>query len=239
VFPSEEDRAAWERGGFGFVDLLWRINIHIERSGMIESRVEVVRHFLSEAGISQGGNMDLYADTWRDQLTIETGYSISPNAPPIFVDPDTVEIVSDDTENVFSDVQRVIIPVPGLQIGSNAIVTGTRRFQSADFPLNWSRIITLGSIVPIARIEVTVSSAEGAPELIWDSNDPDLECEELGDRSLSCIRSNVPAVQLDPNVLSYTDLIPHLYVGAAETWSGLQSKVSAFVEESAALTPSL
>lgn len=238
-FPDEEQVAAWERDGFGFVDLLWRIDVHLERSGMIDSRVEIVRHFLSESGVSQGGNLALYADAWRDRLTVDTGYSISPNSPPVFADPKTVEIVSDDAVGLFSDIQRVIIPVPGLRAGSNGVIVGTRRFQSADLPLAWSSITMLGNVVPVERIEIRASRDEAAPPFTWATNDPDLDCKMRDDRNLSCARSNVPAIQLDANMLSYSDIVPHLYIGAIDSWSGLQKKVGALVERSARVTSAL
>ncbi len=205
---------------------------------MIESRIEFIRHFLSESGISQGGNMDLWGDAWRDRLTIETGYSTAPDSPPAFVDPATIEVVTTSTNQVFSDFQQVILPIPGLRAGSNARVIGSRRFQSADLPLDWAWITSIGSNVPIKRIEFEVSREEGAPEFMWQSDDEQLECTG-DDHRLSCSRSNVPAVRSDPNVVNYVDLIPHFFVGAAQTWSGLQKKVDAMVEASAELTPAL
>ncbi|MCP4006087.1 MAG: DUF3857 domain-containing transglutaminase family protein [bacterium] len=205
---------------------------------MIESRIELIRHFVSESGISQGGNMNLWGDAWRDQLTVEAGYSISPDSQPVLVDPATIEVVTGNTNNVFSDIQQVILPIPGLQVGSNATVIGSRRFQSADLPLDWSSITVLRSNVPIKRIELEVSREADAPEFMWQSNDEELECTG-DDRHLSCSRSNIPAIQPDPNVMSYVDLMPHFFVGAALTWSGLQEKVAAMIESSAALTPAL
>jgi hypothetical protein len=237
--PPSEDRAQWERDGHGYVDLLWRIEFHFERSGMIESRVEVVRHFLSESGISQGGNMDLYADAWRDRLTIETAYSVSAGDTPIFINPETIEVIPETGSNIFSDWNRVILPIPGLRPGSNAAIAGTRRFQSADFPLHWSSITALGSASPVARVEIEISADAGAPMIEWDTNDADLDCVENGDRGVLCTRLNIPAVQFDRDVMSYLDLVPQFFVGHAETWSDLQSAVRILVDNSAKTTPSL
>jgi hypothetical protein len=237
--PPSEDLAQWEREGHGYVDLLWRIEIHFERSGMIESRVEMVRHFLSESGISQGGNMEFYADAWRDRFTIETGYSISAGNAPIFINPETIEVIPETGFNIFSDWNRIILPIPGLRPGSNAAIAGTRRFQSADFPLHWSSITAIGGAVPVVRFEIEISADAGAPMIEWDTNDADLDCVESSDRRVLCTRSNIPAVRFDRDVMSYLDLVPQFYVGQAETWSELQSAVRILVDDSAKPTPSL
>lgn len=238
LFPSAESRAQWEREGHGFVDLLWRIQIHIERSGMIKTRIEIVRHFVSESGISQGGNMDIWADAWRDQLTLETGYSISSETPPAFVDPETIEVISGPVNGVFSDFQQIVLPIPGLRVGSNAVIAGNRRFQSADMPLDWAWLTSIGSNVPIKRFEVEVSREDQAPEFMWRTNDDEFHCEEVG-RKLSCSRSDIPAIRLDQNVASYVDLMPHFFVGGVQTWRDVQENVGALVEKSATLTPEL
>lgn len=238
-FPPPEERAEWERSGYGYVDLLWRIEIRLEQSGMIESRVEIVRHFLSESGIAQAGNMEFFADAWRDQVTIETGYSSGTHAHPVFVDPQTIEVIPETASNIFSDWNRVIVPIPGLRPGSNGTIVGTRRFQSAHFPLKWSRITALGSTVPIARIEIEISAEAGAPEIEWATDDEALNCQERGAGRLSCTRTNIPAIFLDRDVTSYLDRMSHFYVGVSDTWSDLQASVRSLVEESAKPTPSL
>ncbi len=236
--PPAEALARWQAAGHGYVDLLWTVDISVRRSGEVISRTRLVRYFLSESGTTQGGNLEFWADAARDRASVDAAYSESASGDRTPLDPETIEVLPDQTPNVFSDWERVILPVPGLEPGHRATYVGTRRFQSGDFPLPWSREIMLGSAVPVARVEIVVSVEEGAPEIVWQTNDPGLACERQG-RGVACVRLDLPAIAIDRDVLSYRDLVPSFYVGFVQDWAGVQAAVWGLVEAAALPTPAL
>jgi transglutaminase-like putative cysteine protease len=227
--PDPALREGWLARGEGYVELLSRTQIRVERSGAIESRVEIVRHFLSETGVQQAGNLELSVDASRERLRIESAWSASPGAPPTHVAHDTLQVVDEPRTDIFSDWQRVVVPYAGLAPGSNAVLTATRRLRADEWPLPWSRLIFLAGVAPIARLEIRVLRESGAPPITWATDDPELRCEERSGGELLCHRDRVPAIQQDPDVASYPDLVPHFFVGVEESWVGLGTLVGDLV----------
>jgi transglutaminase-like putative cysteine protease len=237
--PDAELRKRWAGEGHGYVELLSRLSIRVEASGHVESRAEMVRHFLTDAGIQEGGNLELYADESRDQLSIEAAYAVAAGGKTSRVDPATLQVVEDQQSDVFSDWQRVVVPFAGLSVGSNAVLVATRRFQTRDLPTAWSRAVFIGSEVPIAALEITIDREPGSRPLVWANDDPQLECKQEGVTRLRCRRVDIPAVQQDPDVVNYPDLVPHLLVGFDVGWDDLRRRVGQLVDSAAHPTPEL
>ncbi len=237
--PDAEQRARWIEDGQGYVEVVSRLQIHVHASGLVESRAEMVRHFLTEAGIQQAGNLELYADAARDQLAIEAAYTQASGAPALRVDPRTLQVVDEERSDVFSDWRRVVVPFAGLTVGSNAVLVATRRFQTRNSPTAWSRAIYIGTEAPIGSLEITIERDPGAPPLVWANDDPLLECRRESATVLHCHRDVIPPILQDPDVWNYLDLVPHLVVGFDTGWNDLRSRVSDLVSSAARPTPAL
>jgi hypothetical protein len=239
AMPKADLRKRWAEEGHGYVELVSRLSIRVQASGHVESRAEMVRHFPTDAGIQEGGNLELYADESSDQLSIEAAYAVSADGKTSRVDPATLQVVEDQRSDVFSDWQRVVVPFAGLSVGSSAVLVATRRFQALDLPTAWSRAVFIGSEAPIQTLEITVDREPGARPLVWANDDPQLECKLEGATRLRCRRAEIPAIPQDPDVVNYPDLVPHLLVGFEVGWDDLRRRVAGLVDSAARATPEL
>ena len=107
---EEAQSTKWTTEGVGYVDSLFQSNVVVRRSGRIESTTTLVRLFLTESGVQQGGNLSAFADASRDEITIDAAYTVTPGSPPTGVAPETLQAVRYAQPDIFSDWHEVVVP---------------------------------------------------------------------------------------------------------------------------------
>ena len=234
---TERERELRE-AGHGFVELLVRQQIRVERDGTLSQRVVHARRYLTENGVQQAGNLAFGVAADRDSARIEAAYVLAPGDERHGVDLSTLQVETSD-RSVFSDARAVTVPFAGLRPGATAVLVVTLRESPGDWPLPWSRVHYLQALVPIERYEVDVEWAPGAAPLAVSENDPALECTAPGPNRRSCRKLLVPALATDPDVQSYFDLTPHLVVSAAHDWDAITSRELPLVQHAVVRSPEL
>jgi transglutaminase-like putative cysteine protease len=222
----------------GYVDLLRRIEITIDADGAVLTRQTLLREFSSDDGVRGFGNLMASARAELDELELRSAFVRQPDGNVASVDPRTIQVITRAEAEVFSDVWDVVVPLPDLRPGSRGVLVTESRTGPGRWPFHWSRLSYLGDIGPIRRAELVVRWRDGAPPPRHVTNDPALRCT-AGATEIVCVRDDVPAVESDPDVESYWDLLPHVVFTREPAWATLRDRVEALVADAAAGSPAL
>ncbi|NND60468.1 MAG: hypothetical protein HKN49_09400, partial [Gammaproteobacteria bacterium] len=101
----------------GRYSILRRISLEIDGDRVIDRVVSITRYQTHEEAASSG-NSTIYLDTSASTLSIDHALVVPPGAQPQVVDPETVQVVDDNEDLVFSDDVGIVIPWPALEPGA-------------------------------------------------------------------------------------------------------------------------
>jgi transglutaminase-like putative cysteine protease len=225
--------------GYGYVELDVRTHMLLKRNGDLEIRRHALRQYLSDTGVQQEGNLLVSVAANRDRATYERAYVQTPDGARQAVPFESLRVQPSEDRNVFSDQRDVIVPLVGLQVGAVAVLDVRILRAKQDWPFPWSAVMILQTGVPVERYELAVEWEAGVEAPRWTSSDADGLCASTGTRSLRCVRERIPAVDIDPDVRSYYDLMPRLVVSAPHTWSDIARAELAQVETALGAAPEL
>lgn len=223
--------AAATKAGYGWLSVLDATRIHLRRDGVVEEKHRQVRRFLSHEGVQDAGSFVLSVKPSVEELSIDFAYVITKAGKRVPLDPTTIQTAAESSGGVYSDRQRVVLPMPALEVGATAVLETRRRFHSKDWPIPWSRLFFLRDVAPIERFRVDTLWDPGVDAPAWATNSGELHCEQAArDRRLRCRATRLPALRSDPDIAPVGDVLPQLAVGEVRSWSELQEEIRRLVE---------
>jgi transglutaminase-like putative cysteine protease len=222
----------------GYVDRLIRVTLTLETDGTVVTRHVRMREFTNDDGVRGSGNLRASARAELEELRLLAAFVRQPDGTVTGVDPASLQVLTRNEDHVFSDVWDVVVPLPELRIGSRAVLVSESRLHGSRWPFAWSRIFYLGDIAPVRRFEALVQWRDDALAPSHATNDGALSCQ-AGGRQIRCVRDDVPALEPDPDVESYHDLVPHLLFTREPTWASLLARTRELVAAAAEPSPAL
>lgn len=232
--PAPARLAALQRDGQAVVDLVRRHEVSLA-GGRVEDRATIVRHFVSDEGVRQHGNLQVSVRIASSELWIEEAWVSSADGRRQNFDFSTIQIQTGAQADVFSDLRVVVLPLSGLAPGSTVVLVTRTRFDERRWPLPWARIFVTQAFEPTELFEVTATWASPDLQPRWKSDDSQLRCElTAGGTRLGCQRRGIPPIPTDPDVQNWLDRLPQLVLGsAANDWGGLAARMARLVDRQA------
>ena len=216
----EVDALSEVSGSDNLIIPLNRLAFALNDTFVERSQIRTYRFQTAEA-IRDFGNVLIYFDAATDSVRVNTALVIDADGQIHTIEPGTVQILSSDTLNVFSDQKIAVIPLPGLEIGATAIVAHTINTNRSDDIGPWGTVINQQYGVPQERLEISISW--GAPELrpVWDSQLDEMTCTEPDALTVNCVALDIPAYPTDENAF-YDDVVPQFVVAEERSWEELR-----------------
>jgi len=234
AYDVEPDRFSELRdAGFGFVELVHGRSLQIHENGNLKETLLLMRHFVSEDGVRQGGNLQLSVRPSVESVSIDAAFQLADDGSRSVVTPASIQVVSESSLDIFSDSSTVVVPYTRLRVGSTAVLVVTRTIRTREWPLPWSRIYWPQDFVPVERFEVDVTWEKGVPAPEWSSNLLGLTCSTHRENAMRCSRFGIEAIRNDPDVRSWLDEMPNFIVGERVTWSEVSRREAELVEAAA------
>jgi transglutaminase-like putative cysteine protease len=224
--------AALEKEHHPFVERILRTDFELRPDGTVQERTTLVRHFLSEEGVRQAGTVSVFGRATTDKVSIDEAYALAPGGDRTPFDPRFLQVGAYDQRDLFSDLQQVALPFPGLKAGSTLVLSYRRTRDPRRWPLPWSEVLATQSLVPRELFQLTVRWPSGKPRPHFQTNDRALTCQ-TGSSQIRCERRQVPGLPGDPEVSSWTDLLPHAVVTGGESWEQLGARQRALFDPGA------
>ncbi len=216
---GEERRRELAAEEHPFVDTLRGYSIRVE-GRKVRMRKTIARHFLTEEGVREHGNLTLHVRAALDDLYLQHASITTPDGRRRRLDLARAQVVSDVSSNVFTDQFNVVLPFEGLVPGATAVLVAEVVRHEDRWPLPWSLILVPRRPWPVAKFELEMTWSE-EDEPVWFS-DPDLvDCGREPQGVLRCAARDLPVLAPDPEAASSTDEIPYLIVSEPHSWQDL------------------
>jgi hypothetical protein len=224
IVPASIDltpTSATENDEENFVIQLRRIE-YVLSEDSIERSVTRVYRYLQSDGVRDYGNVRTYFNGASDVVEIRHAMVVTSAGAIHVVEPETVQILPNDTVNVFSDSKFVLLPLTGLDTGSTAIVIDHVKTSRRDLVAPWGVSISEQYGVPQERLEVHVkwTSPDLRPE--WHSELSNMSCTESHDSSLTCAATDIPAYPINSDVY-YDDVVPQFVLAEKRSWTEIRN----------------
>jgi len=206
------------------IDLLFRANGDVVQS--FRSSVQ----FLDSTGIEQRGNASIYVDSFSDELFVRQAAVFTANGEAIGIEPETLQVLVEDSDGVFSDVVEFVVPWPNLAPGSMSVIDYQLVTKRARSPTPWSRVFHPRTLSPRGSYELRVRWEQGAKRPRVETDFDLLACADGGQREIVCSARQIEAAKTDYDV-NYVDEIPYVVVAEDVSWSELARTVGNYVAE--------
>jgi transglutaminase-like putative cysteine protease len=224
-----ERRRELERQEFPSIERLHRLHLDQLADGTIEETVTMVRFYLTQSGIADEGNLRFWVDASSETATIVQAYALFPDGRHIEVEPDTIQLVADSTDDIFTDSFEVSVPYAGLTPGAAAVLVVKKRQEYGARQVPWSRIYYPQWFTPLDEFDLHLTWQDPLRQPLWKKDYEDLKCLPQGDHAIRCRAFDLPPYPEDQNV-SYSDTLPSLVVAERTTWSDLARHTRALIE---------
>jgi hypothetical protein len=226
---APEREAELRAANADYTEILIRSEIRMRADGTQEEHYTQVRRYLGETASEEGGDLEFWVMPSHEEAVIERAYVLASDGSRHGVDVDTIQILPDLQPRVFSNLRRVIVPLPGVTREATAVFEFRKRFRTREWPLPYGNLYTLSSFRPIERLDLSYAWEEGVPAPAWHNRDPALACVPAPD-SIRCTREKVPALDPDRDLRAYYDESPDLFFGPKLTWERVATQVRDVVE---------
>lgn len=186
------------------------------RADVVEVTSVRVMRYESDEAVRDYGNIPTTFNAATDSVVVDEAFVVDAAGDIHVVDPATVQVFPNDTDEIFSDSQTVLIPLTGLGPGARALVATTLTTdRSKDFG-PWGAYFSEQFGVPMDSQEISLSweSPELRPQ--WRSSLEGMVCEERAN-GVKCRAENVPAYPVDEDVY-YDDVTPQFLVSESGSW---------------------
>ena len=236
--PAADRLARFRSDRVPDVDRLYRVRVDLKADGAVEQRWTWARYLVTESGVQDAGNMTFWVDAHGQFATIQQAYTLLPDGRRIEVVPETIQVVADSEDDIFSDSFQVVVPFPALEVGAAMVLSVHVEQDTEAWPLPWSQIYFPQIFTLREEFDFELHWEEGRPAPRWRSDFEPLRCVEKN-RSVACRASEIPPYPAeDPNV-RYYDALPSLVVAETTTWEGLAQQVGALVDSAAGSAPAI
>lgn len=225
--PVDPEQAAlWP---FGFRIPYERTEFHLRGDGRVVRRFVRTRTLGTVEATRSAADFSLTVRTQLETAKILAAYSVRPDGTIVPVDRKTLQISPVSERDVYSDVRKVIIPMPAAEVGTHIVFVGEETFRQDLWPFAWSSLRFTRSFAPVGRSEILVRWDSGAAPA-YATNDEDLSCAAT-DRLIECVQLDTEALYLDESVDSYWEVAPHIAFSREESWHSLSSSFNELVNQ--------
>jgi hypothetical protein len=195
------------------------ISIVIEASNReVTTHITTVMVFGSLDAGYDNGNAYMTFDESSAKLSVDAAFVLRSDGTTQTVDHATVQSVSSDTD-VFSDSVSLVVPLPGLEAHSVAVLDYTRRESLTDRVYPWGRAINLQAGYPIDRLHIELPW-DAANELAWSTDAPNTMSCSKSDQGMRCEAEHIDAIP-SGETIDYYDVVPQFSVAQKRTWDDL------------------
>lgn len=198
---------------------LRRIEFTLSEDTVETKRTRVYRYGTGE-GVRDFGNIRISFDTVRDTVNVQHALVIDSMGGIHVVEPETVQILPDDSFNVFSDSRVALIPLTGLDIGATAIIIDTTTSNRGKDIGPWGVSIYEQLGVLQERLEIKINWTSPGLRPTWHSELDGMSCTETDNGSLSCFATGIPPYPADENA-HYDDAVPQFVVAEKRSWANI------------------
>lgn len=228
--PSAERLAEFGKSGYRSVALDESHHLHIGPDNMVEETISNVQLYLTASGAENDGNLGFWLDASQQHAEIEAAYVLQPDGGAIDVEPETIQINTDNSANIFNDNVYVTLPFPQLKPGSIAVLRYKIHSPRDKLGFPWFRNYFPVNLHPIERFKVSVTWDDTAHKPTWRTDYPKLVCLENA-FDLDCT-SNEAATPLltDRDMPPLYDVLPVLILAEESSWTVLSSSMRSLAE---------
>lgn len=216
--------------GSPYADALLQFEVELGEDGAIRQTMTQVRYYLTQNAVQRSGNLTFWVDSFSDVGTVDQAYTLLPDGRRLDVDPDSIQVIPEIRDDIFSDAYEVIVPFFGLEKDAIAVLVTTTEQKPGVWPLPWSRVYFPRTFVPRLDFRFHLTWDEGVPSPLWQTDDPDLVCDTPSARTFECRATDIPVFPDDPHVY-YRDVLPSLVVAEPAQWDELAGTVGGFVDD--------
>ena len=197
--------------------LLRSIRIAIDPDSVVTTSQHVIKYLTSE-GIGNLGEFPILYDARTDHVTVQKALVVDSRGVVHLVDPATVQVVPYESDQVFSDTTRAVLPFKGLDVGSIALVRLTTTTARDKLHVPWFQRRNEQLVFSQRKLEFEVSWSNPDLEPNWSSEYEDTVCRQPDDKSVICSATDLPKFPTDPDV-NFPDLISHFTVAEKLSWA--------------------
>lgn len=206
-----------------------RLEVHLGADGTIRRSGSRARFYLTQSGVQRSGNLTFWVDSFSEIATIEQAYTLFPDGRRLDVDPNSVQLIQEISDNIFSDAYEVIVPFYGLEKDAVAVLVTRIEEKPGVWPLPWSRVYFPRTFVPRGEFQFSLTWDDGVEDPLWQTDYADFACTTPSPRQVLCRAEDIAIYPDDPNV-HYRDVLPSLVVSERTSWQELAGMVGAFVD---------
>lgn len=216
---------------------LRRIEYRISEDTIERFRTRVFR-YTSEDSVRDYGNIPVWYNAASDNVEIRRAAVIDSGGAVHVVDPATVQILPGDTTSIFSDSKYALLPLAGLDVGSNAVIEDYRITDRRKTIAPWGAVVTEAFRVPQRRLEIVVRWTAPELEPAWSEEADRLACVRAGEMGVDCVATDIPAYDSDPNVY-WEDVLPGLTIAERNSWETIRAWYAGLFEPALSSDPSV
>jgi transglutaminase-like putative cysteine protease len=203
--------------------------LHFLANGDVEEVATRTRYILSQDAVHNYGNMGFWLDAYSSRTKIIQAYSLTADGKRVEVDPKAIQLQTEQSDDIFTDSFRVIVPYSNLKPFSILVLQTRTLYPAARDVMPWSRVYYPQAFHVRDRYTVEMSWDNDRVKPAWKSDYPYFECHEKG-RTASCEVTRQESFADDPNIPRYEDTLPQLVVAKAAEWPQLVAKMKSVVE---------
>lgn len=197
-----------------------------------------IYRFNDEESIRDYGTLRSGYDAASDTIAITRAMVVDSAGEMHVVDPATVQVVADDSFNVFSDYRNIVIPMTGIDVGSIAVIADVVTTDRSKDIAPWGAVLYEQYGVPIGKLDLVIEW--DAPELRpnWNSQIEGMNCSESDAGALHCSLVDIPAYEIEVDVF-YDDVTPQFVAAEAMSWEQLAGWYKPVFESAVSGDPSV
>jgi transglutaminase-like putative cysteine protease len=221
----------------GYEETLHRTHHRLRADGDVETMRTIVRTFLAEPGLEHA-TVSLPVLSDFEDVELLHLYVLHSDGTRSIVDPSTIQITTETTPDLYSDIRNVVVPFPAVRVGSRSIFVVREVKRQSAWPLGWSTIRSPLSLARLREFSVRVDWDPGVPAPLVATDIEPTPCKR-SERTIQCRMVDIGALQLDDNVESYLDLVPRIVFSTVPTWNAASLEEYELVTRSTEVTPAI
>lgn len=230
---QEPDKIAdFQKLGYGMVTLNQTHQLNIKSDAQIEETISTSQLFLNNSGIENAGNSGFWFDITTQQAEILEAYVLQADGKRIDVRPDTLQINTDNSPNIFNDYYYVTIPFAQLQPGSIAILVYKTTTYRKKSPLPWARNFYPANFNHIEHFQIEVDWANEALKPAWQTDYAPLECRETPLKLRCDSKTAATPLPTDRGMPSVYDVLPVFTLAEPGSWVKIDDTMQKLTESS-------
>ncbi|MDT4329553.1 DUF3857 domain-containing transglutaminase family protein [Methylomonas sp. MED-D] len=232
--PTPDRVQALESAGYGSVALSEEHQFKLLKNGQVEETVTETWLYLTSSAIENDGNVGFWFDAASQRAEIQAAYVLQPEGVSTDVEPDLLQINTDNSPNIFNDSLFVTIPLTPLKPGSIAVLRYKIVTASKKVPLPWSRNLFSAYFYPVERFQVDVSWDSDARKPTWRTDDSNLACHEETAALHCATLGAVAPLPYDQQMPAPQDLLPVLTLAEPDDWPAISARIRTLTDSALA-----